>query len=74
MSSGTMKAIGMSGIGGPETLVAIDVAMPQLGPNDVLVNVKAVSINPVEAKIRSGQWAGGNLPVCLFSLPTRDLI
>jgi len=57
-----MKAIQISGLGGLDVLVSADVETPTPGPNDVLVNVKAVSINPVEAKIRAGKWAGGNLP------------
>jgi NADPH:quinone reductase-like Zn-dependent oxidoreductase len=61
-----MKAISISGLGGLEKLVASEVPIPQPGSNDVLVSVKAVSINPVEAKIRAGKWAGGNLPVRFF--------
>jgi hypothetical protein len=48
----TMKAITLSGLGGLEKLVAAEVPIPQPGPYDVLVKVKAVSINPVEAKMR----------------------
>jgi hypothetical protein len=62
-----MKAISISGLGGLEKLVASEVTIPQSGPYDVLVSVKAVSINPVEAKIRAGKWAGGNLPVRFFA-------
>ncbi|EIW83995.1 GroES-like protein [Coniophora puteana RWD-64-598 SS2] len=58
----TMKAININGLGGLEVLVSAEVPIPTVGPEDVLVNVKAVSINPVEAKIRAGKWAGGNLP------------
>ncbi|KAF8975947.1 GroES-like protein [Cyathus striatus] len=57
-----MKAINIAGIGGLDQLVAAEVPLPELGPTDILVNVKAVSVNPVEAKIRAGKWAGGQLP------------
>jgi NADPH:quinone reductase-like Zn-dependent oxidoreductase len=58
----TMKAINISGIGGLDVLVSSTVPVPTPGPEDVLINVKAVSINPVEAKIRAGKWAGGTMP------------
>ncbi|KAF8998366.1 GroES-like protein [Cyathus striatus] len=57
-----MKAIQIAGSGGLDQLVAAEVPLPELGPTDILVNIKAVTINPVEAKIRSGKWAGGQLP------------
>lgn len=48
----TTKAIQISGFGGVDKLVSAQVPTPQPGPTEVLVRVKAVSINPVEAKIR----------------------
>lgn len=45
-----MKAIGYSGTG-PLTL--FDAPMPEPGSHDLLVNVKAIAVNPVDAKIRS---------------------
>ena len=49
-----MKAIGNHQSGGLDALVDIDVAMPQPGPRDLLVRVKAVSVNPVDVKTRAG--------------------
>lgn len=49
-----MKAIGYHQSGGLDALVDIDVAMPQPGPRDLLVRVKAVSVNPVDVKTRAG--------------------
>lgn len=40
--------------GGPEVLELADVAVPQAGPNGVLVRVHASSVNPVDWKLRKG--------------------
>ncbi|MBT5768850.1 MAG: alcohol dehydrogenase catalytic domain-containing protein, partial [Rhodospirillaceae bacterium] len=40
-----MKAVVMNGFGGPEVLNYQDVDTPEIGPEDVLVEVHAVSIN-----------------------------
>jgi len=38
----------------PESLVDLDLPTPDLRPNDLLVAVKAISVNPVDVKIRAG--------------------
>lgn len=50
-----MKAIGYqlpSPIEAPESLLDIDVPEPEIGPRDLLVEVRAVSVNPVDTKVR----------------------
>jgi len=52
-----MKAVGYFTAGSldrEDALVDIDVAQPIVGPRDLLVRVRAVSVNPVDAKLRSG--------------------
>jgi zinc-binding alcohol dehydrogenase family protein len=49
-----MKAIGYNQSGGIEALVELDIAMPTPGPHDLLVRVRAVSVNPVDVKTRAG--------------------
>jgi NADPH:quinone reductase-like Zn-dependent oxidoreductase len=44
--------------GGPEVLRVVEVSRPVPGRGQVLVKVKAAGINPGEAKIRSGAFAG----------------
>jgi hypothetical protein len=61
--SSTMKAIAITALGGVDVLQAVNAAVPSLDPHDVLVRVHAVSINPVETKIRNGTWAGGKVQV-----------
>jgi NADPH:quinone reductase-like Zn-dependent oxidoreductase len=47
-----MKAIVLKAPGGVENLVMEDVAVPVIKDDEVLVKVKALSINPVEATLR----------------------
>lgn len=48
-----MKAIIIRNNGGVENLVLADVAVPAIQPDEVLVKVKAISINPVDAALRN---------------------
>src|SRR5215510_12074068 len=52
-----MKAIRVHEFGGPEVLKLEEVPTPQLGPGDVLVQMHAVGVNPVETYIRAGTYA-----------------
>src|SRR5262249_38253253 len=50
-----MRAILCEQYGGPEGLqIADDLPMPKVGPNGVLVQVHAASVNPVDWKLRRG--------------------
>lgn len=49
-----MKALTLNGYEGLESLSFAEVATPEPGPNDVLVKIKAASVNPVDAKIAHG--------------------
>jgi NADPH:quinone reductase-like Zn-dependent oxidoreductase len=51
----TMKAIAYQQFGNIEVLQTIAAATPAVQPNEVLVKVKAVSINPLDWKIRKGE-------------------
>ena len=48
------KAVRFEEYGGVDVLNVVDVPRPEPGPGQVLVQVKAASINPGEAKIRNG--------------------
>ena len=52
-----MKAIRVHEFGGPEILRFEDVPDPQPGKGQVVVQVRAVGVNPVEAYIRTGTYA-----------------
>jgi NADPH:quinone reductase-like Zn-dependent oxidoreductase len=47
-----MKAVGYRSAGGVEVLTDIEIPRPAAGPRDLLVAVRAVSVNPVDAKRR----------------------
>ena len=51
-------AIAFSEYGAPEVLQPSTVAMPEPGPGQVRIRVRAASVNPLDMKIRSGLMAG----------------
>ncbi len=51
-----MKAVVMKAYGGPEVMELSDVPAPPLYPRDVRIKIFAASINPIDFKIRSGQF------------------
>lgn len=67
-----MKAIVLHAYGGPEELRYEDSEIPEFGDNEVLVRVKATSVNPVDVKIRSGA-AKARMPVDFPAILGRDL-
>ncbi len=49
-----MRAITYSRYGGPDVLELTELPTPKVGPDSVLVRVKAASVNPVDWKVRQG--------------------
>ncbi len=61
-----MKAMVLPNFGGADLLELRDVKKPEPGPGQVLVQVAASGVNPVDAKLRAdGSWAQLPLPVIL---------
>lgn len=58
----TMQAIVQEVYGGPEVLHFAQVPRPTPGPRDLLVRVHAVSVNPVDTKVRRGGPPGTSVP------------
>jgi NADPH:quinone reductase-like Zn-dependent oxidoreductase len=56
-----MRAIQFRRFGGAEVLELVDVPDPHPGPGQVRVAVRAVGVNPIDWKMRSGMM-GGELP------------
>ena len=54
----TMKAVRIHTYGGPELLHYEDAPRPQLKPDDLLIQVAAAAVNPVDWKIREGYLRG----------------
>ncbi|EHH67376.1 zinc-binding alcohol dehydrogenase family protein [Gluconobacter morbifer] len=51
-----MKAFGhtrATRLGEPDTLIELDIPTPEAGPRDVVVEISAVSVNPVDTKLRA---------------------
>lgn len=51
-----MRAIQITEFGGPERLALADVPMPQPGPGEVLIRVRAASVNRADLLLRSGGY------------------
>lgn len=52
-----MKAIGLWAFGGPEVLQELDRPVPEPGPCDVRIRVRAVAVSPTDTLLRSGAHA-----------------
>ncbi len=67
-----MKAIVLRRYGGPEVLEVADLPEPTVGPDSVLVRVRAAGVNPVDWKIREG-WLEACFPSHFPITPGWDL-
>jgi NADPH:quinone reductase len=56
-----MKAIRVHQFGGPEVMQLKNVPDPDPGPNQVLIHVRAIGVNPIETYLRAG--TNPNLPL-----------
>lgn len=67
-----MKAVVLHEYGGPEKLKFEDFDAPVAGVGEVLVKVSAVSVNPIDWKMRTG-WAKSMFPVEFPGILGRDV-
>jgi NADPH:quinone reductase-like Zn-dependent oxidoreductase len=67
-----MKAIILRQYGGPEQLSYEDTEQPAFGDNEVLVKMRATSVNPIDFKLRSGA-AKARMPLEFPAILGRDL-
>ncbi|OKI10158.1 NADPH:quinone reductase [Streptomyces sp. CB02923] len=51
-----MRVITQQTLGGPEVLTIVDAPEPRPLPTEVLVHVKAIGLNPLEARLRAGEF------------------
>lgn len=52
-----MQAIRAQHFGGPEVMELEEVDVPSVGPDEILITVKAAGVNPVDTYIRTGTYA-----------------
>lgn len=57
-----MKAIEVATFGGPEQLILLDKPLPEPGPGQVLIEVKAAGINFADLRAREGRYPRGPQP------------
>jgi len=50
-----VKALVIHRYGGPEVMAVEDRPAPEVGPRDVLIDVRAASLNPIDYKLRQGK-------------------
>jgi NADPH:quinone reductase-like Zn-dependent oxidoreductase len=67
-----MKAVLIYAYGGPDQLRYEEAPMPKCGDDEVLVKVRATSVNPIDYKIRSGA-AKARMPIEFPAILGRDL-
>ncbi|GLY32278.1 NADP-dependent oxidoreductase [Kineosporia sp. NBRC 101731] len=51
-----MRVITQQELGGPEVLTIVDAPVPRPLPTEVLVRVRAIGLNPLEARLREGEF------------------
>ena len=52
-----MRAIAINAYGGPERLQVMDLPVPSIGPDDVLIRVQAAGVSPSDIGFREGYFA-----------------
>jgi NADPH:quinone reductase-like Zn-dependent oxidoreductase len=50
------RAVVATAFGGPEVLSIVDVELPEPGPGEVTIEVRAAGVNPVDVKVYSGAF------------------
>jgi NADPH:quinone reductase-like Zn-dependent oxidoreductase len=63
-----MRAVTFHETGGPEVLTIEEIDKPSPGDGEVLIRVRAASVNPVDWKVRSGGYGDVSFP----AIPGRD--
>lgn len=66
-----MRAIEFDSYGGPDVLQMREISPPAPSDGEVLIDVHAVSVNPIDWKVRSGRMAGG-APLASAMITGRD--
>jgi NADPH:quinone reductase-like Zn-dependent oxidoreductase len=57
VTAAAARAVGLSAFGGPEVLGVVHRDVPEPGPDDVRIRVRAAAVNPTDIELRSGAYA-----------------
>ncbi|MBX0293760.1 NADPH:quinone reductase [Haloarcula nitratireducens] len=57
-----MRAVRFHEYGGPDVLTVDEIRRPEIGADEVLVEVEAAAVNPVDTYFREGGYEPGDLP------------
>ena len=60
-----MRAVAIEGFGGRERLKLVDLPIPEPGPDEILVRVRAAGVGPWDAKTREGFFGKRSFPYVL---------
>lgn len=63
-----MRAVRFAEYGAPSVLKIVETGLPEPGPGQVRVRVRAAGVNPIDAKLRSGEMAE-HMPLKLPHVP-----
>jgi len=66
LKTATMKAVRFHSYGGSEVLVAEEIRRPEPSTGEILIEVRAVAVNPIDWKVREGyakEWINHRLPM-----------
>ncbi|WP_433733645.1 quinone oxidoreductase family protein [Nocardia sp. CA-129566] len=69
-----MQAIVMTGVGGPEVLVAQDVPAPHPGPGELVIRAEAIPVLFPETKLRSGEFPMPVEPPVVFGFQAAGVV
>ena len=67
-----MRAIAIEGFGGGDRRTLVHLPIPEPGPDDVLVRVRAAGVGPWDAKTRAGRFGTRSRTVGAWREPTED--
>jgi NADPH:quinone reductase len=69
-----MQVIGLTTFGGPDVLRPLEIPKPHAGPGEVRIRVRAAAVNPVDAIIRAGGFAGNDQALDEPVVPGTDIV
>ncbi|MDX2358786.1 NADP-dependent oxidoreductase [Dietzia sp. PP-33] len=73
VSSGPVRAVGVTTYGGPDALQVVQVPMQELSPTEVRVRVTAATVNPTDTYTRNGSRSNTGTPRGAADVPGMDI-